>query len=966
MPDLVRSCAALAAKFFQLDLRGKIAAALLAATLVMGGAITLAAYFAARHELTQHTLELLESRAYLERREIELRLSGLYSLAESLAANTVTASTLADPRGREAYLDPLLRNQKLTVPGAALTVADSRGRPAASTGGVSPDYGADESLRIALDQGRVAARVVGAEAGARELLVALPIHGHSGGGGEGAVMLRVPLDSLLGGGAWVDARWLTDTGGQVLAGQPPVRESFELATALGLPGPIDGLGLRLGIARDHAAVFHSLEFALLAGFLLIGVVALGGVVAFAHVGAGFIARPLGRIAAAAEEIAASGRPVARLPVGGADEFGRLSAAFNTMVDRLRESYVELENRVAERTREYEETQHEAAKASNLLREAVQSIAVGFAIYDENDCLVMCNEAYLRLNEKIRELIVPGARFADIVRRNAERGQYKEALGDIDAWVAQRVAQHRNARGEMIEQPLSDGRWLLIVEYRTPSGYIVGNFIDITRLNHTSEALRQREFYLRAILDNLPFLFWLKDAENRFLAVNKMFSDACGRSGPEEVAGLTDFDVWPHELARHYRADDLEVMASRREKAVVEPVAGGSQAGWIETYKRPVIADDGTLLGTVGFAMDISERRFAEGQIRDRNAQLNAIFALSPDGFVSFDASRRVKYANPAFLRMTGFTEGEISGLDEDEFSTLLARACVDSARFPGVAALLRTDQKVGADETVARRQLIELAGAGKRVLEVDIRLSEAETVSQILYFRDVTHETEVDRMKSEFLSTAAHELRTPMASIYGFSELMLAYEFSEEERREYLGAIYRQSQLMVAIINELLDLARIEARRGKDFNFEPVDLCPLLDQMAANFPVPTGRAWPEIRCDAVPCRVRADRKKLTQAIGNVLSNAYKYSPQGGAVTIEVLPAATGVGVRIGDHGIGMTAEQQERMCERFYRADSSGKIPGTGLGMSIVQEIVELHGGSLDVASTPGEGTQVTLWIPAA
>jgi nitrate/nitrite-specific signal transduction histidine kinase len=91
---------------------------------------------------------------------------------------------------------------------------------------------------------------------------------------------------------------------------------------------------------------------------------------------------LGDIALAAEQIAASGRPVARLPERGKDEFGRIAVAFNTMVDRLAESYAELENRVAERTRDYEESRHEAEKASNLLREAVQSIALGFTIYDE--------------------------------------------------------------------------------------------------------------------------------------------------------------------------------------------------------------------------------------------------------------------------------------------------------------------------------------------------------------------------------------------------------------------------------------------------------------------------------------------------------------------------------------------------------------------------------------------------------
>jgi signal transduction histidine kinase len=117
--------------------------------------------------------------------------------------------------------------------------------------------------------------------------------------------------------------------------------------------------------------------------------------------------------------------------------------------------------------------------------------------------------------------------------------------------------------------------------------------------------------------------------------------------------------------------------------------------------------------------------------------------------------------------------------------------------------------------------------------------------------------------------------------------------------------------------------------------------------------------------------VRVDKKKAQQAILNVLSNAYKYSSAGGVVQIELLQSptnATGgplVGIRITDQGIGMTPEQLGRVCERFYRADSSGTIPGTGLGMSIVHEILEFHGGRVEMASTRGAGTVVTLWLPA-
>lgn len=114
---------------------------------------------------------------------------------------------------------------------------------------------------------------------------------------------------------------------------------------------------------------------------------------------------------------------------------------------------------------------------------------------------------------------------------------------------------------------------------------------------------------------------------------------------------------------------------------------------------------------------------------------------------------------------------------------------------------------------------------------------------------------------------------------------------------------------------------------------------------------------------------RVDRKKLTQAISNVLSNAYKYSAAHSPVEIDLLEGASVVaegmiGTRITDHGIGMTPEQLSRVFERFYRADTSGKIPGTGLGMSIVKEIIELHGGWVELNSTMGSGTVVTLWIP--
>jgi signal transduction histidine kinase len=240
----------------------------------------------------------------------------------------------------------------------------------------------------------------------------------------------------------------------------------------------------------------------------------------------------------------------------------------------------------------------------------------------------------------------------------------------------------------------------------------------------------------------------------------------------------------------------------------------------------------------------------------------------------------------------------------------------------------------------------------------------------VMYFRDITHELEVDRMKSEFLSMAAHELRTPMASIFGFTELLLKRQFDEVRRQDMLTTIHRQAQLLINLINELLDLARIEARRGRDFQRRLQPLAPLIERTLHGILVNGDDRRVALQLPDAPILVDVDDAKLGLAITNVVSNAYKYSSIDQGIELELVErvreGAPEVGIRVRDHGIGMTPEQLARVFERFFRADSSGNVPGTGLGMTIVKEIVELHGGQVEVESTFGEGTVVTLWLPLA
>ena len=409
--------------------------------------------------------------------------------------------------------------------------------------------------------------------------------------------------------------------------------------------------------------------------------------------------------------------------------------------------------------------------------------------------------------------------------------------------------------------------------------------------------------------------------------------------------------------------------SRLESARMTAIVGTAREVYLADWDREllnsvVMACSFLLLtGVMGFfLLRLLDRQSEYGE------QLDAIFELSPDGFVSFDERQCVKYCSPAFNRMTGLAPGSVIGLDHDAFTERLGSQCLPAARFLGFHAPLSGEG--GDPNSNAKRELIELLPPNCNVLEVDQRIGNGKTVSRILYFRDVTLDKELDRMKSEFLSTAAHELRTPMASIYGFSEVLLSQDFDEGTRHECLTTIHRQAELMASILNELLDLARIEARRGKDFVFEDIDLSEVMASTLAGFKVPDQRTAPQSVAPETALIASADRSKIQQVLTNVISNAYKYSPHGGGVFIRYRvsspPHLPMIGVEVRDEGIGMTPAQVARVFERFYRADTSGKIPGSGLGMSIVKEIMDFHQGRVEVSSTPGQGTTVTVWLPRA
>ncbi|MFG6459006.1 sensor histidine kinase [Roseateles sp. BYS96W] len=340
------------------------------------------------------------------------------------------------------------------------------------------------------------------------------------------------------------------------------------------------------------------------------------------------------------------------------------------------------------------------------------------------------------------------------------------------------------------------------------------------------------------------------------------------------------------------------------------------------------------------------------RLRRQTGQLHAIFNLTPDGFIAFDAQRRVQYISPACVFLTMLPDRDLLGKDEAGLAALL------QGRF----AEPETQRPLRLQELREAPRIVQMAKPMQRILSLALHDGGDEETPQLLHIRDISQQFELDRLKSEFMTAAAHELRTPMTSIYGFVELLIHRELPPERHRELLQRVHRQSRAMMDILDELLDLSRIEARRALDFNFQPVCLDDLLRHTLDDFGVPPEREPPALTLAAEPLWAQVDAGKLGQALRNLLSNAYKYSPDGGPVAMRLMPVGeTHVDIEVEDHGMGMTPQELDRVTERFYRADRSGAIPGTGLGMAIVKEIIELMGGSLLLRSEPGQGTTATL-----
>jgi two-component system phosphate regulon sensor histidine kinase PhoR len=342
------------------------------------------------------------------------------------------------------------------------------------------------------------------------------------------------------------------------------------------------------------------------------------------------------------------------------------------------------------------------------------------------------------------------------------------------------------------------------------------------------------------------------------------------------------------------------------------------------------------------ASETNERRLQENEARFRRT----ISAL-PEGIVLVDAALQIEWCNPVAERHLGLKLQADQGL-----------RLTNLVRDPAFVAYMTSDD---FDAPLVFRPLANPA------LALSVQVIEFEPSRWIVLTRDVTQSERVDAMRRDFVANVSHELRTPLTVVNGFLETLLDSDTAiDETRRRHLRLMQEQAQRMHRLVEDLLMLSQLESQENPVAD-EDVDVPQLMRELADEArALSHGRH--AIQIEAGPEHVRGSREELRSAFGNVVSNAIRYTPAGGRVTLRWRAVDDGLRFEVEDNGIGVAPEHIPRLTERFYRVDKSRsrETGGTGLGLAIVKHVLLRHQGRLDVQSQLGRGSTFSIWLPRA
>ncbi|HEY7295400.1 MAG TPA: ATP-binding protein, partial [Dehalococcoidia bacterium] len=365
--------------------------------------------------------------------------------------------------------------------------------------------------------------------------------------------------------------------------------------------------------------------------------------------------------------------------------------------------------------------------------------------------------------------------------------------------------------------------------------------------------------------------------------------------------------------------------------------------------RPLAGALGAIERNLGRAVQETE---AERQ------RLSAVLGRSADGVLAVDQEGHVRYLNAAARRLLGVAP------DPPGFEPPADQSFVAVVRDHELLALL---ERCRAEQAQVTR-VVRLGTQGRDVEAIFLPLHGAGDWQYLGLLHDLTEIRRIEGQRRDLVSNLSHELRTPLASIKAVVQVLADGGLEDEEAaRELLAGVDHEVDRLTQLVEEMLELSRIESGQVP-FQFAAVDAAQICADAVRRLVAQAERADVALRWNADPelPPLRADRERLQRAVLNLVHNAIKFTPAGGAVNVEAHRRGEWGEIAVRDTGIGIPQVEQGRIFERFYKVDRARSTTGTGLGLAIVKHTAQAHGGRVEVESSPGGGTTFRLLIPFA